>query len=135
MRRSRLWPGPRATTSACRSRKRVSQRRELDALREQPALVAEVPHRVLGERLERLRDARLLLVERLVELAARRARGRPRAHVAVPVDVRAADRDVLAVGDVVEEVAPGASIRRTPPRTSSSGPGFGIAPGLPTARR
>ncbi len=47
------------------------QRRELDPVGEQLALVAEVAQRVVGERLERLGDAPLLVGERRDERSAR----------------------------------------------------------------
>ena len=44
------------------------QHGELDSLREQAALVPQIPHRVVGEARDRLRQTRLLLVQRMDEL-------------------------------------------------------------------
>ena len=102
MARSRLCPGPRATTRTCRSRKRVSERWKVDALRQQAPLVAQVAERVLGEDLERPGHARALLRERRLELT-RLERPARREAGAVAEDARAAHGDVLAVSDLVEE--------------------------------
>src|SRR6185369_6137795 len=72
------------------------QRRELDALRQEPALLAEVLERVLGEHLERVGDAGPLLCERGLEPASvERPAGGETGSVAE--DARAADRHRLPV--------------------------------------
>ena len=76
IRRSRLWPGPRATTSAWRPRKLVRSGGKSSPCGEQLALLAEVAQRVVGEASQRLRDAALLLGERRARARAPPARGR-----------------------------------------------------------
>ena len=82
------------------------QRGEVDSLGEEPSLLAQVAERVVGEGLERLGDAPALLRDRTGELV-----GRERAPggnaVAVPKDARAADREQVALGDLVEDRRPG----------------------------
>ncbi len=126
--RSRLCPGPRATTSACRSRKLVRSVGKSGPCARSRPLLAQVAHGVVGEGLERLRHAALLLRERRLELV-RLERPAGREARAVPEEARAADGEPLAVGDRRRRaLRPSASISRTPPRTSCSGPGFGKRP-------
>ena len=79
------------------------ERGEVDPLREQLALVAEVAERVVGELLQRLGDAPLLLQQRAGELVLlERPPGREAR--AVPEEARAADGQPLAVRELVEEL-------------------------------
>ena len=96
-------------TGAARDDERVAvtkprlDHREVDPLGEDPPLLAEVAHGVLGEGLERFRHPSTLLGQRGREVL--RLQDLPRGHaIAVPEDARAADRDELAVGDLVEEL-------------------------------
>ena len=79
------------------------ERREVDPLGQQPPLLAQVAQRVVGELLQRLGDAALLLGERAGELVLlERAAGREAG--AVPEEARAANGQLLAVRELVEEV-------------------------------
>ena len=102
--------------------------REPDALGQKLGLVAQIAEGVLGEALERLRDAPALLGQLRLEVRLRQgATGREARTVAE--EARAADDEGLAVPDLLEEVeSPFTSMSRTPPRTSSSGPAFGKRP-------
>ena len=83
-----------------------AQRRELHRAGEHAALLAQVPHRVLGELLERLRHAPALIGERARQLVdAERASRRD--AVAVPEDAAAAHRDELALAHRVEQLGAG----------------------------
>ena len=130
MRRSRFIPGAARDDERVPVAEARAQRRELDGAGEHAALLAQVAHRVLGELLERLRHAAALLGERARELVdAQRAPGRD--AVAVPEDAAAADGDEVAfAGPRRRAPCPTTSISSTPPRTSSSGPGFGKRPRL-----
>ena len=59
-----LVPGPAGDDDSLSVPEAGRQRRELDPVREQPAFLAQVPQRVVRKRLERLRDATLLIGER-----------------------------------------------------------------------
>jgi hypothetical protein len=80
--------------------------REVDALGEEPTLLAQVAHGVIGERLECLRHAAALLGE-----GGREVRCLPHPPgdetVAVPEDARAPHREQVAVAHRVEELRPG----------------------------
>ena len=104
-----------------------AERGQLEPGREALRLVAQVEQGVLGERLERLREAPLVLCERSLE--RRRVELRPlREERAVAPDVPALDAYELPVRELSKRRAPGASTSRTPARTSSSGPAFGNLP-------
>src|SRR5205085_7904333 len=99
-------------TGAARDDERVPlaearlERGELDALREQLALLAQVAHRVLGERLERLGYAPALLAQQPLELAlVEHAPGRETGAVAV--DAGTAHGHELALVEVVEQLGAG----------------------------
>ena len=101
-----MYPGPRATTSACRSRNRVRSCGTSMPAASVPGLLAEVDQRVLGEGRERVGDAALLLVERrlerrLVELGPLGEQG------SVSPDLATVDPEVIAVGDLLEELCAG----------------------------
>ena len=83
-----------------------AERREVDPLGQQPALLAEIPQRVVREVLQSLGDAALLLGQRSGQLVLveRAARGEARA---VPEEARAADGQPLTVRDLLEELAVG----------------------------
>src|SRR5262249_50715740 len=70
---------------------------------QQPSLVAQVPHRVVGELLERLRDAPALLRQRRDELALAELASGGKAG-AVSEDTPAANGHELALAELVEEV-------------------------------
>ena len=91
-------------------------------------LLLEVAQRVVGERLERLGDAALLVGERLLERAA--SSTTPSA-TSVPFrqTLPPSTRTSSPSESSSKSGAPGASTSRTPARTSSSGPGFGKPPG------
>ena len=122
-----LVPGPACDDDGVPVAEPRLQRRELDPVGEQLALVAEVAQRVVRERLERLGDAALLVGERADErvLGELDALGEPRA---VPPQVTAAHGDGLAVGDLLEQVGARrvdeADARRERAR---AGPGSGTA--------
>ena len=106
IRRSRLWPGPARDDQRVPVAEARLDRREVDALGEQPALVAQEPHRVVGERAERLGHARPLLGERLAQLVG--AQHVPaRDPLAAAVEAAGAHREHVALGDRVEEVGAG----------------------------
>ena len=63
IRRSRLCPGPASDDERVPVAEPRPQRRKVDPLREEPALLAQVAHRVVGERLQRLGHPALLLGE------------------------------------------------------------------------
>ena len=110
------------------------QRREVDPLGEQPALLAQVAHRVVGELLERLRHTALLRCERTDELALLEcpAGGDTRP---VPEEAPAANGEPLAVRDLVEELA--ARRRRSGGRRrgrGGAGPGSGSGPSATAPR-
>ena len=110
------------------------ERGEVDPLREQLALVAQVAERVVGELLQRLGDASLLLEQRAGELVLlERPPGREAG--AVPEEARAADGQPLAVGELVEET-PGRRRRSGARRRGRAGaaPGSGSSP-TATGRR
>ena len=124
--RSRLCPGPRATTSACRSRKRVSSAGKSMPSASSAPLVAEVAERVLGERprAPRSRAPRCSASARLelarLERPARREAG------AVAEDARAAHGELLAVARPRRRAARRA--RRSAARRrarAAAGPGSG----------
>ena len=106
------------------------QRREVDAAGEDGALVAQVAHRVLGEVLERLRHASALLGERARQLV--RASARVPRRGSRRCGRRCAPRTETTSPSLTasKSSAPATSISSTPPRTSSSGPGFGKRPDL-----
>ena len=80
--------------------------REVDPLGQQPPFLAEVPQRVVGEVLQRLGDAALLLGERIGQLVlAERAAGREAG--AVPEQARSPHGQLLAVRELVEELRAG----------------------------
>ena len=81
------------------------ERREIDAFREDPPLLAEVEERVLEERLQRLRHAAPLLGERELELVHL---DRPPGRDPLPVaeERRAADRDEVAFRQLLEQRRP-----------------------------
>jgi hypothetical protein len=81
------------------------ERREVDPLGEQAALLAQVAHRVVGERLERLGHPPLLLGQGPLELG--RVQQAPAGEArAVAEDARAAHGQELAVADFVEQRRP-----------------------------
>ena len=100
-----MKPGPRATTSACRSRNRVCKR-GTRAPGEDAALLAQVPHRVLGELLECLGDARAACSDRRLELVLRQDAAARQAG-AVAEEAAPAHGHELAVADGVEELGAG----------------------------
>src|SRR5262249_26970877 len=81
------------------------ERRKVDALREQRALLAQVPERVLGERPERLGDASELLAERALEVVLGEDLAGSKAG-SVPEHASAGDRQRLALRHRVEEPRP-----------------------------
>ena len=83
------------------------QRRKLDPVGEQLALVAEMAQRVVGERLERLGDPALLVGERDRERRLGELDARLRAACRCARASRPATVTRLAVGELVEEVRPG----------------------------
>ena len=104
------------------------ERRELDALREQPALLAQVAHRVVGEAPRSPPPG---------APAARPAHAAARARSStLPVARRSPFRKMEPPRTVTHSPsvscsksgAPGASTSRTPPRRSVSGPRFGYLP-------
>ena len=82
------------------------ERRELDPLGEQPALLSQVTHRVLGERLERLGHPSQLVVQRTLELGLAQHAARGEAG-AVAEEAGAPDRERLALRDFLEQGRPG----------------------------
>ena len=106
------------------------QRRELDPVREQLPLVAQVAERVVGERLERLGDPALLVGERdgerrLGELDPFREPG------PVAPQLAAAHGQRLALGDLLEQVGPrGVDEADAARGRARAGPGFGKRPEL-----
>jgi hypothetical protein len=76
---------------------------ELDAFSEQLSFLSQIPHRVLGERLERFGDPAALFGERVLELVLREhaARGKARA---VAIEPRAPDCHQLALVNLVEQI-------------------------------
>ncbi len=127
-------------TGAARDDERVAvakprlDRREVDPLGEDPPLLAEIAHRVLGKRLERFGHAPALLGERVGELL--RLEDLPRGHaIAVPEDACAADGHELAVGDRVEELR--ARAHRSGERLherATAGPDSGSGPSATATR-
>ena len=104
------------------------QRRELDPVGEQLALVAEMAQRVVGERLERIGDPALLVGERGRErrLGELDPVCEPRA---VPPERATPHGHGLAVGEFVEEIRrPGRRRDRRRPGRARAGPGSGTAP-------
>src|SRR5262245_58671652 len=82
------------------------QLRELDAFREQLPFLAQVTHRVLGERLERFGHTAALLGERTLDLVLREDAAGGKA-AAVAIQTRAAHCQQLALVNLVEQVCPG----------------------------
>jgi hypothetical protein len=80
--------------------------RELDALGEELPLLAQIPHRVVGECLERLCYAPALLREHLLELGGLEDVARHEART-VPVDPCAAHGQQLALTHLVEQLGAG----------------------------
>ena len=101
-----LVPGPARDDERVPVAEARLERREVDALREQAPLVAQVAHRVLGERLERLGHAALLRDQRAVELACLQHAPRREAR-AVAEDAAAAHGELLAVATPVEQLGAG----------------------------
>ena len=96
-----LVPGPRATTRACRSRNRVRSAGSWIPAVSVPASSWRW-RRVLGERLERVRDAPLLLGERFRERALLEHRAL-RDECPVAPHLSAVEPDELALRDQLEE--------------------------------
>ena len=82
------------------------QLREVDPVGEQLALVAQVAQRVVGERLERLGDAALLVGERSASVASVSSTPSAR-RVPLRHSEPLADGQRLTLGDLLEQVGPG----------------------------
>ena len=100
-----MWPGPARDHEDVAVPEPRRERRKLDSLREQPPLVSEIAHRVVGEARDRLSEARLLLVQRMdeLELVEHPARGHA---FAVPKDRAPAHGDPFPLGELFEERRP-----------------------------